>query len=294
MPDGEDPDTLVRKGGAAALEPILRDAVDVLDRKIQLLERKGWFEGLEHRRDALDRLLPTIRAAHDPITRELYLSRVAERTGIDKKILEQEAAEKTDGRAGGQAGNTEPVELRTAPWTDSGRSARSPVREVTPPRREGAKAEFQLLAVGLTDASWMARAREAVPPEWFEVPELREVFEQLRNRPDADAAALAEALTPGGQRAWTALQERALSLAGQRLDSEFTAACQLLESRPLFRELDGLTERLRLAPAGEQAALADEKQRRTEELKSRYPEVWARQSGWRRLRGARADGRQRT
>ena len=42
LPEGEDPDTLVRRGGADALLPVLRDAVDVLDRKIQLLERKGW------------------------------------------------------------------------------------------------------------------------------------------------------------------------------------------------------------------------------------------------------------
>lgn len=296
MPEGEDPDTLVRKGGAAALEPILRDAVDVLDRKIQLLERKGWFEGLEHRRDALDRLLPTIRAAQDPITRELYLTRVAERTGIDKRVLEQEvaSADKSDGRAGGQGAGTNESDRRPGGRDDFRRGGPASPREVTPPRREGARAEFQLLAVCLSDPAWLARALAAVPPEWFEVAELHEVYEQLRAHPDADAAAVVEALSPGGQRAWGALQERAQSLAGQRLDSEFTAASQLLESRPLFRELDGLAERLRLAPGAEQAALADEKQRLTNELKSRYPEVWARQSGWRRLRGARADGRQRT
>ena len=90
LPAGEDPDTLVQKGGAEALEPVLRDAVDVLERKIQLLERKGWFEGVEHRREALDRLLPTIRAAANAITRELYLGRVAERTGVSKEILQRE------------------------------------------------------------------------------------------------------------------------------------------------------------------------------------------------------------
>ena len=36
--------------------PVLSDAIDVLERKIQLLERKGYFEGVEHRRDAVDRL----------------------------------------------------------------------------------------------------------------------------------------------------------------------------------------------------------------------------------------------
>lgn len=87
LPAGEDPDTLVQKGGAEALQAVLDDAVDVLERKIQILERKGWFEGVEHRRDALDRLLPTIRAASNAITRELYLGRVAERSGVSKDVL---------------------------------------------------------------------------------------------------------------------------------------------------------------------------------------------------------------
>ncbi|PYO64463.1 MAG: DNA primase, partial [Gemmatimonadetes bacterium] len=69
LPAGEDPDTLVQRKGAAGLEEILKDAVDVLERKIQILDRKGFFGTLPGRRRALDRLLPTIRAATDPITR---------------------------------------------------------------------------------------------------------------------------------------------------------------------------------------------------------------------------------
>src|SRR5690606_6163382 len=38
LPQGDDPDSLVRKGGAAALGPFLDDAVDVLERKLQMLE----------------------------------------------------------------------------------------------------------------------------------------------------------------------------------------------------------------------------------------------------------------
>jgi DNA primase len=91
MPPGEDPDTLVQRGGAPALQAVLRDAVDVLERKLQLLERRGWLEGLEHRREALDRLLPTIRATTDPLTRELYLGLVAERLGVSRDVLEREA-----------------------------------------------------------------------------------------------------------------------------------------------------------------------------------------------------------
>ncbi len=99
MPAGEDPDTLVRKGGAAALQPILDDGIDLLERKIQLLEQKGWFEGVEHQREALDRLLPTIRAAADPITRDLYLKAVSERTGVSREVLREQAAARPSGPA---------------------------------------------------------------------------------------------------------------------------------------------------------------------------------------------------
>ena len=287
MPDGEDPDTLVRAGGAEALEPILRDAVDVLERKIQILERKGWFEGLEHRREALDRLLPTIRAAHDPITRELYLSRVAERTGVDKKVLETEVAAMrewveppTARGAGGQGGSGPPQGMAE--------SAR-PVRP-----NPGARDEEALLAIALADEGWRRRTVEAARPEWFEVPEMREIFEALTRAPAADLAVIPEGLSPPAQRHWTALLDRAALRHGRGLDQEFATACQLLESRPLVRELQVLQHRLQAATGTEQEALFREKALRIEELNARYPEVIRTQHTRRRLRESPADGRRRS
>ena len=98
IPDGDDPDTLVQKQGARALDQVLKDAIDVLERKLQILERRGLFGSLPGRRRALDRLLPTLRAATDPITRELYLSRVAEAAGVRKDVLERELSGRTVGR----------------------------------------------------------------------------------------------------------------------------------------------------------------------------------------------------
>src|SRR5437899_10996643 len=71
LPEGEDPDTIVQRRGGKALAETLKDAVDLFERKIQLLERKGLFASLPGRRRALDRLLPSIRAARDAITRDL-------------------------------------------------------------------------------------------------------------------------------------------------------------------------------------------------------------------------------
>jgi DNA primase len=90
MPEGEDPDTFTHRHGREAVERLLGDAMDVFDRKVQLLERAGWFADLQHKRRALDRLLPTIRAASDPITRDLYLARAADTAGIAREVLLRE------------------------------------------------------------------------------------------------------------------------------------------------------------------------------------------------------------
>lgn len=87
MPEGDDPDTFTRKKGRDGVEKLLEQAMDVFDRKVQLLERAGWFADLQHKRRALDRLLPTIRAASDPVTRDLYLARAAEAAGVAREVL---------------------------------------------------------------------------------------------------------------------------------------------------------------------------------------------------------------
>jgi DNA primase len=88
--EGEDPDTFVAKHGREALEKLLADSMDVFDRKVQMLDRAGWFADLQRKRRALDALLPTIRATSDPITRDLYLSRASAASGVERSVLARE------------------------------------------------------------------------------------------------------------------------------------------------------------------------------------------------------------
>ncbi|MDT8370109.1 MAG: DNA primase, partial [Longimicrobiales bacterium] len=92
LPPGEDPDTLVQNAGAEALREHLENAVDLLDRKLQILEERGYFDSIDGRRDAVDRLLPTLRATVDPTLRDIYIDQVAERTGVRRRTLEEELA----------------------------------------------------------------------------------------------------------------------------------------------------------------------------------------------------------
>ncbi|MEO8450382.1 MAG: DNA primase, partial [Gemmatimonadota bacterium] len=163
MPPGEDPDTLVRGGGAAALAPILKDAVDVLERMVHLLEVKGWLHGVEHRRGALDRLLPTIRAASDPITRDLYIGLVAEKFGMIRAVLEHELESRPVVVPDRAQGAKPPAAGPAA----SASGHRAPPRAA--PLREGARFERQLLRVFLAEPAWLDRARTEVPAASFEV-----------------------------------------------------------------------------------------------------------------------------
>ena len=92
LTDGEDPDTFVAKYGVERLEQALGAAMDLFDRQVQILERRGWFADLHKRRRAIDKLLPTIRAAADPITRDLYVARLAAAAGVDRTLILTEVA----------------------------------------------------------------------------------------------------------------------------------------------------------------------------------------------------------
>jgi DNA primase len=264
MPEGEDPDSLVRKGGAAALQPILDDGIDLLERKIQLLERKGWFEGVEHQRQALDRLLPTIRAAADPITRDLYLKTVAERTGVSREVLREQAA----------ARPAAPARVPPPPDSPAPSGAR-PVRVARRRRAEDLGAERDLLRVLMKEPAWLARAAAEVPAEWFETSALREVYEALRRSPEnVGSGIFLEQLSPDARRAWAWLGGLEPKYGVPDADRTYVDACRALEVRPLRRQLAALARKTREARMTEEEyeSVIRERQRLTREILSRYPE----------------------
>jgi DNA primase len=176
LPPGEDPDTLVRAQGAAGLQRFLDAAVDVMDRKLQLLDEKGYFGSIEKVRSAVDKLLPTLRAVRDPALRDIYLASVARRTGVRTETLEEEVAR---GIRPAQTPGTPPPE-RALP---AGRRGVAGRRET---RISGLGPERQLLLVLLRDRSLIERALERIGPGEFRDASYRAIFEALADHPDLD------------------------------------------------------------------------------------------------------------
>ena len=212
LPPGEDPDTFVRARGAAGLEGMLHEAVDLFDRQVDLLARKGWFADLHHRRRAVDKLLPTIRATRDAITRDLYIARLAEAASLDRSTVLREAESPTPppGRAlvrratadehdGPPPEESPPVEEAPGapparrPWVPKGqwRGRGRPtgpewLATDAPPRADAGQQplESEALRLLLSNRQRLPEFVERHPPESFRSETLRRVFEALLRLPE--------------------------------------------------------------------------------------------------------------
>lgn len=192
LPEGEDPDTVVRDGGAAGLARHVDAAVDVVDRKLQLLDESGYFESSDRVRTAVDKLLPTLRATRDPALRDIYIARVAERTGVRRATLEEEvergaARGGAPGAGSGRAGGARPG---GSPGSRGPRRGAGRGRPRIPPLG----AERQLLLVLLRTREWVERAIEQLGPDDFRDPHYRAIFEALATDPEGDLPR--EGMTP--------------------------------------------------------------------------------------------------
>jgi DNA primase len=240
---GEDPDSIVRRGGADALAPQLDRALDVLERKLQMLDERGFFDDIEGVRRALDRLLPTLRATVDPALRDIYTARVAERTGVRRETLERELDRAS--MPHGASGEARPVRRSSA-----GQGAGDMQRPA--PRQDWA-AERLLLMVLLTDQSRGGEARRLVAPEDLRDARHREIYQALLEQADAGELRLSTAA------AALAAELRGRSTEIVDADGSFESAVADIQLEGLSVREKYLDDQLRRAPPELQTALVMEK-----------------------------------
>ena len=178
FPSGEDPDTIVRKEGSVGLRDHIDQAVDILDRKLQILDERDHFSGIEGTRNAIDRLLPTIRAARDSALRDIYVAKVAERTGVRRETLEEEL---------------ERAVHRVTPK----KSRRPTAPQITTSAIPPMGAERELLLLMTRDSKFIEKVGEHLSPEDFTDLSYGAVFKSLLADPNPDHDHASRGLAPG-------------------------------------------------------------------------------------------------
>lgn len=255
LPPGEDPDSLIRRDGPAAIRQLLDDAVDLLERKLQILRREGYLDRVEGRRRAVDGLLSTLRAVSDPALRDIYVDRAVEGLGIRRETLVDEIARLERSRL-----------RRRPPSAGAGRPRRGP--------SPASRTEHDFLLLLVRDPALTRQAvRVGLGPDHMSDPRGRELFAILSaasdegvDSPDwtsASAAAgeLAKALResdrelPDAARVFDAVVRRLLYRRHRERIEEIGRAIELAEPEQQRRLLDEKQELVReLRAAGESGA----------------------------------------
>ncbi len=251
LPPGKDPDLVAREGGPAAVQRLLGDAQDVFERKLQLLMRKGWLATLAGRRRALDRLLPTLRAPSDAVTRDLYLGRAAEALGVSLESVRREVAQRD-------------------PPPPAGREmARAPTR-----RRLGhGVPEHHLLQVMLREPAWRRRIAEQARALEFRGEAERALLGALAaSDPDVDRVELLEALDDDARLLLRELDDRPWGTLD--VDALVEGALRQVESRSLERRLRDIDRRMTIASEDEKVELVREMDSLNREIRRLNPSRW--------------------
>ena len=272
LPDGDDPDTFVDSNGGDALREQLERSVDVFERKVQLLERAGWFADLSRKRRALDRLLPTIRATVDALTRDLYLSRASEAAGVAKELLAREV----DAGTGGVSGrprytgpSPSPADREPPPSVDEPGRTRGRDRRMQERRKRGRgeSAERELVRVMVHERGQVDALAERIDPAEFQNAELREIFQTLvRLGDEASIEDLSSALSPAAVEELQALLEEPDALVDMRRTID--DSLMMLQKREMKARMVEITRMLPLANGEEKDELIREKIRLQREMQT--------------------------
>ncbi len=258
LPDGEDPDTYVRSHGVAGIEAALTASMDLFERKIQILERGGWFSDLRKKRQALDHLLPTLRATSDPLTRDLYLGHAAAASGVTRALLERELGDTA--LRGAPHAISEPVERVRPPV----RARQGDRRRVAGERATGA--ERELIRVLLHRPAYFEQVIERIGSDSFRDPEFARIFATMTELgPEASPDAMAEQLDGDSVVVMQTLLEE--NAGFEHGDEAVAGALAALHERSLTERLSAIDRELPIASDAQKDELTREKVQLTGELR---------------------------
>ena len=261
LPEGEDPDSFVDKFGGEKLVEQLSGAVDIFERKLNELQRGGYFADLHKKRVAIDKLLPTLRATADGVTREIYIARASEVSGVGRDVLDREVSQ-------------------MSPRVATSHSARPPeppppeestvVERRTPERRRPTTStpgiERSLVRILLHDRSHVEQVAEQVGPEELRDLALRDIYRALLSvSSDESLELVAAQLEPESEELFAELQREPIG-EGEEVQRTLQGSITRIRRTAVQRKMDEITRAIRIASPEEQDVLISEKRRLMDDL----------------------------
>ncbi len=90
LPEGEDPDSFVKKNGGEAFKKLLAKAITFIDFKANTLRREGKLDSPEGKAEAVRTLVQTISKIKDPLRQTFFIKDVAEKYKLYESALYSE------------------------------------------------------------------------------------------------------------------------------------------------------------------------------------------------------------
>ena len=227
LPQGEDPDSFVRKNGKEKLLRLIARAKGLFDYKVGLLRSRYEIKTPEGKAKFVEELSPTILRLKNAVLRSEYLKRLAEELKISEDALMEEVRTLKRGlvREGAVAREKRPV-----------------ADEIRP-------AEKFLIGLMLEEPRLIAKAREIVKPKDFLSPEMRRTVEILFTRDATGEVISASGIMCYLEDEATRAISEVLSYIPEIKEREKSFADSLMRIKEdnLKRQKKALEEKLRLA-----------------------------------------------
>lgn len=90
LPEGEDPDSFVKKNGGEAFRALLENAASFLDFKAATFQARGMFDTPEGQAEAVRSIVESVAKMKDELKRSFYIKSLSERYGIYESTLYRE------------------------------------------------------------------------------------------------------------------------------------------------------------------------------------------------------------
>ena len=165
LPRGKDPASLVLEGGAGAFHERLEAGEDVIDAKLRIVREKVDLSDVPRKRHAIKRLLESVARVPDPVTRELYVGKIASELDVPKETLRGPAVGKRGRPATAQGPQRPAVKQPT----------RTPPGISIPESQD----EWYVLLHAVSEPRWLDQLVEECRAEYFTVPAYAEFFSRL-------------------------------------------------------------------------------------------------------------------